>query len=80
MCFQNTVMGTQRRYTTIFKQEIKREDGWIPKPIYTIPRAKPYQVCSTELGKVVTTWLELGRGGRGRSPAFCTIGHPSLLD
>jgi hypothetical protein len=64
MCFQNTVMGTQRRYTTIFKQEIKREDGWIPKPIYTIPRAGLLDSTSLRITTFLFHVSPLGSLGR----------------
>lgn len=46
--------------------------------VYTVPRAKPYQVHSAELGKVVTTRLGLGRGIRD-CPRYSSPQFPPIL-
>lgn len=48
--------------------------------VYTVPRAKPHQVHSAELGKVVATRLGLGRGIRDCPGIPHRTSHLSQLD
>lgn len=37
LCFQNTMMGTNRTHTPIFQQETKQEGWWILSTSTTLP-------------------------------------------